>query len=295
LKLHDAMDNAGNPVKICLIYVPYTPSAICETMGASPECWRRQGAQNLRLNAEQREQLRRDKKIVSFEDEYCCPFDARDLDQPLLSEFRKVFHSDARYSYSDEELLYQAGALIRDGKSYNFNNAGFLFFSANPQRLLNWASVRLLRFESLSGKSAGSSLVTLDKPFTGSLPQQIRNIRVYFQESGFFKKYQRRNKDGGFTEDPEFPLVAVDEAIVNAVAHRDYAVKLPIIPAQQRLTARGGEIDMGPAARPFQPIENFVASGILNNQHLAGGNAHSGFLKCPGKCMVYALDVHPDR
>lgn len=228
LKLHDAIDNGGNPVKICLIYVPYTPSAICETIGASPECWRRQGAQNLRLNAEQRDQLRRDKKIVSFEDEYCCPFDARDLDQPLLSEFRKVFHSDARYSYSDDELLYQAGALIRDGKSYNFNNAGFLFFTANPQRLLTWASVRLLRFESLSSKSGGSSLVTLDKPFTGSLPQQIRNIRVYFQESGFFKKYQRRNKDGGFTDDPEFPLVAVDEAIVNAVAHRDYAVKLPV-------------------------------------------------------------------
>jgi predicted HTH transcriptional regulator len=228
VKLHEGKDSSGKPVKICLIYVPYTSNAICETIGASPEAWRRQGAQNVSLTAEQKDQLRRDKKIISFEEEYCCPFDTRDLDQPVLAEFRKVYHSDARYSYSDEELLFQAGALIRDGKSYSFNNAGFLFFAANPQRLLSWAFVRLIRFESLSSKSAESSLVTLDKPFTGSTPQQIRNIRVYFQESGFFKKYQKRNRAGGFTEEPEFPLVAVDEAIVNAVAHRDYAVKLPV-------------------------------------------------------------------
>ncbi|MDY6898905.1 MAG: Piwi domain-containing protein, partial [Cyanobacteriota bacterium] len=44
----------------------------------------------------------------------------------------------------------------------------------------------------------------------------------------FFKIYQKRNPDGGFIEEPEYPYIAIDEAIVNAVAHRDYAVKLPI-------------------------------------------------------------------
>jgi len=225
VKLHDCNDSNGKTTKVGFIYVPHTPNAICETLGSSPATWRRQGAQNAPLNTEQKDQLRRDKKITSFEDDFCCPFDLRDIDQPLLAEFRKVYHSDARYSYTDQELLFQAGALIRDGSSYNFNNAGFLFFAANPQRLLNWAAIRLLRYETLLTKSEESSLVSLDKEFTGSLPQQIRNIRVYLQESGFFKKYQKRNKSGGFTEEPELPLVAVDEAIVNAVAHREYAAK----------------------------------------------------------------------
>jgi predicted HTH transcriptional regulator len=225
VKLHECSDSTGKAAKICLIYAPFTANAICETIGHSPSAWRRQGAQNTLLSSDQKDQLRRDKRIISFEDEPCCPFDLFDVDQPLLAEFRKVYHSDARYTYSDEQLLFQAGALIRDGNSYLFNNAGLLFFAANPQRLLSWASVRLIRYETLSETSPDSSVITLEKEFTGSLPQQIRNLRVYLQESGFFKKYQKRNIAGGFTEEPELPLAAVDEAIVNAVAHREYAAK----------------------------------------------------------------------
>ncbi len=228
VKLHECSDSTGKLTKICLIYAPYTANAICESIGISPSAWRRQGAQNTLLSSDQKDQLRRDKRITSFEEEPCCPFDLLDVDQPLLAEFRKVFHSDARYTYSDVELLFQAGALIRDGNAYLFNNAGLLFFAANPQRLLPWASVRLIRYETLSETSPDASVITLDNEFTGSLAQQIRNLRVYLQESGFFKKYQMRNKAGGFTEEPELPLAAVDEAIVNAVAHREYAAKYPI-------------------------------------------------------------------
>jgi predicted HTH transcriptional regulator len=54
--------------------------------------------------------------------------------------------------------------------------------------------------------------------------EQIRDLRTFFGESAFFKKYERRKLNGGFAEEPEHPLIAIDEAIVNAVAHRDYAI-----------------------------------------------------------------------
>jgi predicted HTH transcriptional regulator len=227
VKLHDCPDSTSGLTKVCLVYTPYVPRAICETADNERRAWLRQGAQNILLTPEQREQLRRDKGITIFEDERCCELDKRDLDTALLAEFRKAFHASSSYEYSDEELLYQAGAVVREGTKYFFNNAGFLFFTSNPQRLLSWAHVRLLRFEAPLSRSSEIGLVSHDREFTGPLPTQIRKIRAYFQESGFFKKYQVRKPGAGFEDQPEFPLVAVDEAVVNAIVHRDYAVHLP--------------------------------------------------------------------
>ncbi|GAX46124.1 hypothetical protein NIES4075_71450 [Tolypothrix sp. NIES-4075] len=136
VRLVDCQDDTHSPNIIALIYVPYTKSGICQTIGNSPQAWKRQGFQNILLNYEQLYQLKRDKRILDFEHEFCCSYDPNDLDIGVLQEFRKVYLLDAEYEYSDEQLLYNAGALIKDGNQYAFTNAGFLFFAANPQRLL---------------------------------------------------------------------------------------------------------------------------------------------------------------
>ncbi|HEY9692436.1 MAG TPA: RNA-binding domain-containing protein [Oculatellaceae cyanobacterium] len=228
-KFFDCQNDFDTPDKICLIYIPYTAQRICETIGNSPRAWRRQGSQNIFLIHDQREQLKRDKKIVDFEQVYCCAYDQRDLDQAVLQEFRRLFLSESHYEYSDDELLYQIGALVRDGVGYNFTNAGLLFFASNPQRVIPASYIRLLRFETTSESINTRGLPTFEKKFSGSITKQIRDLRTFFKESGFFKLYQKRNPEGGgFIEEPEYPYIAVDEAIVNAVAHRDYAIGLPI-------------------------------------------------------------------
>ncbi len=228
IELVECQDSAGTQKKILLIYVSYAQHAICETLSTPPKTWIRSGAQNFQLNEQQREQLKRDKKIIDFENAYCCPFHIDDVDKDVLQIFREVFLEDANYDLDDKELLYKAGAIERDGQGYSFNNAGFLFFARHPQRRLPWAYIRLMRFEANSNETQSRGLPTFDQKFDGSVAQQIRKIRSFLEESGFFKTYQRRNPDGGFIEDPEFPPIAVDESIVNAVAHRDYGTQLPI-------------------------------------------------------------------
>ena len=51
-------------------------------------------------------------------------------------------------------------------------------------------------------------------------------MREFLRESGLIRVYHVRRPDGaGFEEKPELPFAAVDEAIVNAVAHREYGLE----------------------------------------------------------------------
>ena len=226
-KILECKDLAGNDRQICLVLAPYTPNAICESPGNHPQAWKRSGRSNLPIDQPYRDQLCRDKKIVDFERALCCSYDPALLDRGVLTEFRRS-HGEA-IRLTDEELLYHEGALEKSDGKYCFTNAGLLFFASNPQRSLRHAYIRLLRFAVKSdtrGRQRGAT--TFERDFSGSLSQQIRDMRTFFKESGFFKRYSRRNPSGGFVEEPEFPDIAIDEAIVNAVAHRDYALSLPI-------------------------------------------------------------------
>ncbi len=226
-KFFDCVDADSNPQKICLIYAGYVERYICETPGNSPKAWMREGRHNTFIDDTRKEQIRREKGIVEFETTPCCVYDPSDLDEEVVAEFRRNYLQHANNSHSIEEMLRQAGAIIRTNLGYEFTNAGVLFFASNPQRVMPWGYIRLLRFSAKLGEN-NRGLPTFEQPFTGTITRQIRLVRTFFKESGFFKSFQRRNPKGGFIEEPELPFIAVDEAIVNAVAHRDYGMRIPI-------------------------------------------------------------------
>ena len=207
--------------EIIVIYVPPSEREICRTPGRRERAWMRRGAQNFEMTDEQRDRVKRDKGIVSFERTPCVPYALEELDKGVLDEFRHSVVPEG-HQLTDEEVLYQKGALTKVQGELWFTNAGFLFFAANPQRVFPKAVVRLLRF-SADSTDKDRGLPTHDDIFDGPITTQIRNLRTFRDQSGFFKVYQRRRPEGGFVDEPEYPPEAVDEAIVNAIAHRDYA------------------------------------------------------------------------
>ncbi|RKU13798.1 transcriptional regulator, partial [Candidatus Poribacteria bacterium] len=158
----------SNGKRLHLLYTSWTPNAICETFADFPKAWKRVGAQCLALTEQDREQLKRDKRIVDFETAYCCPYDPDELDKEVVEEFKSVFLEtrDAQYEYSTEAFLLTIDAIKQiEGEKYAFTNAGYLFFASNPRKKFPTAYVRVLRFEVDVEESGHRGAPTFDKEF----------------------------------------------------------------------------------------------------------------------------------
>ena len=207
-----------------------------------------------------------------FEMSYCCPYDPDELDKEVVEEFKSVFLETrgAQYEYSTEAFLLNIDAIRQiEGEKCAFTNAGYLFFASYPRRLFPSAYVRVLRFEVDVEESGTRGATTFDKDFDGALPNIIRKLRTFFRDSAIFRTMIRRSSNGGFIEDPEYPLLAVDEAVLNAVIHRDYGVNSAI----HCIAYRNGLVVENPGGIPQEVPRHFsladtVLSSVLRNQKI---------------------------
>jgi ATP-dependent DNA helicase RecG len=113
-----------------------------------------------------------------------------------------------------EEILMNLGVLVRNGSGSMLNNAGALFFAKDPARILPHSVVTCLLFK------GNSKVHILDrKSFEFDL---LRNIdeAILFIERHLNLAYEI--KEVRRKEILEIPEFVIREAIVNAVAHRDY-------------------------------------------------------------------------
>lgn len=114
-----------------------------------------------------------------------------------------------------EDIVLSLDAGVRQERGIVLRQAGVLFFSREPQRFVKESHLSCVRFRGTE------RLDVIDRQeVTGSPIEMIeaamafatRTIRVSY---GIGSQARRR-------EVPEYPLVAVREAVTNAVMHRDY-------------------------------------------------------------------------
>jgi predicted HTH transcriptional regulator len=153
-----------------------------------------------------------------FDEMICHGTTLRDISAPAVERFIMRGRNEGRLALQPggARLTALTGLnLLRDGKP---TNASILLFGANPQRFIPAAEIKCLHFH-------GSTVV---KPvpsyqlLRGSLFEQLENSTDFVMA-----KLSRTvgTRDVGPTAPVayELPRAVVAEAIVNAVAHRDYA------------------------------------------------------------------------
>jgi predicted HTH transcriptional regulator len=112
-------------------------------------------------------------------------------------------------------LLLSMGVLREEGGNLRPTVAGLLAVGRSPQAALPEATVQCARFR---GVGADEFLDRVE--ISGNLPQQLRQAQVFVRRNTALAA-----RIGGLEREdvPEYPTIAVREAIVNALLHRDYS------------------------------------------------------------------------
>lgn len=129
------------------------------------------------------------------------------------------------HALSVEEMLLEQRAVTNvDGKLVP-TVAGLLFFGRWPQRHLPHATVSLVHYR---GNTINSADVIHFQEYTGTIRQQIDLVVAYL--TGTMKYgYKLIQGKPQRTEYPQYPLVALRELTINALAHRDYEIETSAI------------------------------------------------------------------
>jgi ATP-dependent DNA helicase RecG len=179
----------------------------------------RDGRQTNPLSARRLRQLLIERGAIQFESSVPPEAGLEDLDPEQVDAYLEKLNllspdSSGEVNGNCKEILLQRGCLKRVGGELRPTYAALILFGRYPQQWLPNSTVLAARF---TGVGFGDRFVKQD--IRGTLPEQLR------QAEGFVRANTRTvARLVGLTrqEEPEYPLEAVRELLVNAIAHRDY-------------------------------------------------------------------------
>ena len=157
-------------------------------------------------------QQRSQARLIRFEEQSVPQSSTNDLSEEFWRRFT------ARSQEPSEVVLLKRNLLSKEESGVVCASvAGVLFCCEHPERFLPNAFIEAVRYR---GIRQDSNYQTDAQRIRGPLDQQIK------QAMAFLKKNQtvKATKEPHRVEMPQFSEKAVFEAVVNAVAHRDYSV-----------------------------------------------------------------------
>jgi predicted HTH transcriptional regulator len=158
------------------------------------------------------------------------PFDARSarvplssIDERYVAEFVSRASTARNFSFKKETDTHDTLTHLSLVDGQEPCNAAVILFAAEPKRVIQGAFVNCIQFPGLEPVKPALS----QNVFSGPLFAQIEDS-LNFVMSRLSNPVDARDKSARLDVAPELPKAAVTEALVNALAHRDYTSSAPV-------------------------------------------------------------------
>lgn len=175
-----------------------------------------------------------------------------------------------------EDLLLRRGCVVQKGRQLRPTYAGLLLFGRQPQRWVRGAEVLCARFKADEMDDAFAR-----QTIAGPLPEQIRRAELFLientQTASRIRAWQREDM-------APYPAGVLREAVVNAIAHRDYRIsgsQVQVLMFTNRVEVRS------PGKLPGHvTLKNLVRERYSRNEAVVQVLADMGFIERLG----YGID-----
>jgi ATP-dependent DNA helicase RecG len=234
----------------------------------------RAGTENRPLTGDQVRQLAATKSTGEFESELAPGARREDLDDDVIAEFMAKWEERQRreWTRSVDDLLLEIGALGKDGRP---TVTGVLLFAHNPQAFLPQSGLTFVKFVgTLPRGETGEPGYGRREEIGGPLARIIqRTWEVVGEEMRIGAVVTGLERE----ERTEYPVSAVREALVNAVAHRDYRLGGRRI--EVRMFADRMEV-ISPGGLPgFITVDNIIEEHFSRNPRIVASLYQWGYIE----------------
>ncbi len=162
---------------------------------------------------------------VPFDDRISHQASLKDLQIGLIKDFLRDVKSDliSEVDKISLEQLCRQMQIVQGPEEYlKPLNIGLMMFNNNPEKFFPYARIEIVDFHDEVGDSFS------EKIFKGPVHIQLKEALRYLQ-SMFIKEEIRKRPDRAEADRfYNYPYVALEEALANAVYHKDYAQREPI-------------------------------------------------------------------
>lgn len=164
-------------------------------------------------------QQRSQSRLIRFDETPVSRATLADLDEVLWRRFAPIRNTD-----TPEILLGKLAMAARDEQDeWQPTVAGLLMGSYAAQRFLPGAFIQAVAYQGTDVLPTGESIYQRDaQDISGPLDRQILDACAFVRKNMRVAAY--KHAQGGREDLPQFDMLAVFEAVTNAVAHRDYSM-----------------------------------------------------------------------
>jgi ATP-dependent DNA helicase RecG len=203
---------------------PYKcPDRLSESSGKS--YYIRKLANSIKANALDIQELFALSEIIPYDDRINPKADIEDLRPPLILNFLHEVNSGLYDAAKTMKINLLAGSMrIAEGAVEYFKplNVGLMFFNDRPDDFFRYARIEVVDKPNETG--AGMT----EKTFTGPLDRQLRDALAYIKNYIIADKIRKLANVAESERVYNYPYAAVEEAVANALHHKDYQIPEPI-------------------------------------------------------------------